>query len=244
MAAVEKAKKAAEERLEAAKALPVAYLREVFPARLEDLPDGWTRVKLGDVCSDISYGLSDRLNPNDGPQDGARILTISNVRQDGTLEMSVERYSSAPIEKRRGAMLRNHDLLYNWRNGSIGHLGKTAIWENQLEGEVLHVSFLLRLRCDTDSLNPFYLWAYLNNLRNRGYYENLARMQVNVKFNATELGALFIPLPPLPEQTRIAETLNDQRRSVQHMTRLVEQEMDILQAIPPSLLRLAFSGGL
>jgi len=56
MAAVEEAKKAARERLEAAKALPAAYLREVFPSSEDELPAGWKWVKLGDVAEQLKPG--------------------------------------------------------------------------------------------------------------------------------------------------------------------------------------------
>ena len=50
MAAVDKARTAAQARFEAIKALPAAFLRQVFPQPDQPLPDGWRWVKLGDVC--------------------------------------------------------------------------------------------------------------------------------------------------------------------------------------------------
>ncbi|HOO99260.1 MAG TPA: restriction endonuclease subunit S, partial [Bacteroidales bacterium] len=49
LAAVDKARKAAEERLEAIKALPAAFLREAFPQPGQPLPEGWRWVKLGEI---------------------------------------------------------------------------------------------------------------------------------------------------------------------------------------------------
>jgi len=68
MAAVEKAKKAAEERLEAAKALPAAYLREVFEG--EDAKE-WEEYRFGDIVAN---------------HDGKRIP----VKQTDRLQMSGE----------------------------------------------------------------------------------------------------------------------------------------------------------
>ena len=50
MGAVEKARAAAEARLEAAKALPAAYLREVFGS---DEAKNWRRTQLGQICEII-----------------------------------------------------------------------------------------------------------------------------------------------------------------------------------------------
>ncbi len=51
MAAIDKARAAAQERLAAIHALPNAFLRQVFPQADQPLPKGWRWVKLGDVCS-------------------------------------------------------------------------------------------------------------------------------------------------------------------------------------------------
>jgi len=80
------------------------------------------------------------------------------------------------------------DLLFNWRNGSETHIGKTAIWEN--DELVLHVSFLLRLRPKIEQLNSYFLWVMLNLLRSKQFFLNVSRQQVNRKFNASELSAL------------------------------------------------------
>jgi type I restriction enzyme S subunit len=56
MAAVEKARAAAEAQLQAAKALPAAYLREVFPAPDAPLPEGWKWAKLDDIAERVPTG--------------------------------------------------------------------------------------------------------------------------------------------------------------------------------------------
>lgn len=50
MAAVDKAREAAQARLEAVKSLPATFLRQVFPQPGQALPEGWRWVKLGEVC--------------------------------------------------------------------------------------------------------------------------------------------------------------------------------------------------
>jgi hypothetical protein len=57
MAAVERARAAARARLEAVKALPAAFLRQVFPQPAQPLPPGWRWVRLGEVA-DVVNGYS------------------------------------------------------------------------------------------------------------------------------------------------------------------------------------------
>lgn len=159
----------------------------------------WPFSPLGDFAR-VSYGLADKLDASTKPENGTRILTISNVLISGSVDTNVEKYSVVEPAQRAKARLQKFDLLFNWRNGSEEHVGKTAIWEEQVEGEILHVSFLLKIRADQSRANPYFLWVLLNRLRSTGYFTRNARMQINRKFNASELSALKLPLPPLPLQ--------------------------------------------
>ena len=71
--------------------------RQVIPALFMEMfgdpqrnPKGWPGRPLGDI-SNITYGIADKLNTSLGPQDGTRILTISNVRKDGSIDRNIER---------------------------------------------------------------------------------------------------------------------------------------------------------
>ena len=55
LALVERARRAAEEMLEAACALPPALVGEILPSKGQNLPHGWRWVKLGEVCEFFDY---------------------------------------------------------------------------------------------------------------------------------------------------------------------------------------------
>ena len=58
------------------------------------------------------------------------------------------------------------------------------------------------------------------------------------------LKALEIPLPPLPEQKRIAAILNEQMAAVEKARHSAEEELAAIEALPAVLLRRAFQGEL
>jgi type I restriction enzyme S subunit len=58
------------------------------------------------------------------------------------------------------------------------------------------------------------------------------------------LTALEIPLPPLPEQRRIAAILTEQMNAVERARRAVEEELETIEKLPAALLREAFTGRL
>jgi type I restriction enzyme, S subunit len=178
------------------------------PSRLDKMR--WSFKPLS-LFAEVSYGLADKLDTSTKPEDGTRILTISNILLSGSIDTAVEKYSLAAPKERAKARIQNFDLLFNWRNGSEKHIGKTAIWEGQVKGEVLHVSFLLKIRIDPRQASPYFVWVLLNRLRATGFFTRNARMQINSKFNASELSALKLPLPPLPLQKEFAQRVAEIR---------------------------------
>lgn len=216
-----------------------ALFNEMFgdPTHLEMMR--WSFKPLGEFAK-VSYGLADKLDATTKPENGTRILTISNVLLHGSIDTRVEKYSVVEPAERAKARLQHFDLLFNWRNGSEEHVGKTAIWEKQVEGEILHVSFLLKIRADLDQANPYFLWALINRLRATGYFTRNARMQINRKFNASELSALKLPLPPLELQKEFAARVSEIRAMQAEQAASRHRLDDLFQ----SMLHRAFNGEL
>lgn len=56
--------------------------------------------------------------------------------------------------------------------------------------------------------------------------------------------SLKIPLPPLPEQQRIAARLREQMQAVDEARQAAEAQLKAINQLPAALLRQAFSGAL
>ena len=154
------------------------------------------------------------------------------------LDTKVEKYSVVETAERAKARLQRSDLLFDWRNGSEVHVGKTAMWEEQFDGEVLHVSFLLKIRADQSQVNPYFLWALINRLRATGYFTRQRSVQINRKFNGLELSALKLPVPPLPLQKEFAQRVTEIRALEAEQAASRQR----LEALFQSMLHRAFNG--
>lgn len=53
-----------------------------------------------------------------------------------------------------------------------------------------------------------------------------------------------VPLPPLPEQKRIAAILKEQMAAVDKARTAAEEELNTINALPAALLHVAFTGEL
>jgi type I restriction enzyme S subunit len=243
MAAVEKAKKAAEGRLEAAKALPAAYLRDVFEG--EESED-WPFVTLDSFCSDVRYGTS-----NKSQEDGILTLRIPNIVR-GFIDISDLKRVPVQEKEIKTLKLEDGDLLFIRTNGSQGNVGKTVVFDREQlresghhADEFIFASYLIRVRLNSNELMPNYVQTYLQT--NTARTEILDRCKTTAgQFNLNSVGikSLSIPIPSIDIQRSIVSQHQERLAGVQLAEKSIQHELETIQAMPAAILRKAFAGEL
>lgn len=131
----------------------------------------------------------------------SRIETIS----DGTINFLRVKYAKVGLVDKKKYLLQSGDILFSHIN-SPDHIGKTAIYRSQKL--LLHGINLLLLRPTQNLCYPEYLNYYFKSKEMRDYFKTHCKKAVNqASLNQSDLLELKIPLPPLPEQQRIATIL-------------------------------------
>jgi len=237
MAAVEKARAAAQARLEAVKALPAAFLRQVFPQPGQPLPTGWRLVKLGEVCEGPGqYGTSTKSN---GEQRGIPILGMYHIHE-GHIRWENVMHVELQANELSKYMLCKGDLLFN-RTNSAELVGKTAVYE--IDTTAVFASYLIRFRLIQGVADPHFVSVFINSWEGRYFIEkNMARAIGQVNISASIMRTMPVPLPPFDEQRRIAGLLRDQMAAVDKARAAAEAELETINALPSALLRRAFNG--
>jgi type I restriction enzyme S subunit len=200
------------------------------------IPTHWSVKQIRYAC-EVNYGITLQLEKGQTVGDGVRILTVSNLTIDGNLDLEKEYYIPAS-ELTHDDYLRRGDLLFNWRNGSQYHVGKTAFFD--LDGEFAHVSFLLRIRCGRH-MYPFFLRSYLGVLKDAGFFSG-SKDKVNKTFNSTELKRLQVVIPPLDEQKEICREIERRAKSVNDVKEVIQRQIDALTAYRKSLIHECVTG--
>jgi type I restriction enzyme S subunit len=200
------------------------------------IPTHWDVKQLRYAC-EVNYGITLQLEKGQSVGDGVRILTVSNITIDGNLDLEDEYYID-PAELTQADHLRKGDLLFNWRNGSQYHVGKTAFFD--LDGEFTHVSFLLRLRCGY-KMFPYFLRSYLGVLKDVGFFSG-AKEKVNKTFNSTELNRLRVVIPPIDEQKEICKEIERRAKVVNGVKADIEAQIATLTAYRKSLIHECVTG--
>ena len=234
MAYVEKARQAAEEMLEAAQALPGAFLRQVFPAHGDALPAGWQWTKLGDVCKIVSgstpktnvtaywNGTVTWITPTDMGKLTTKYISSSQraITQTGYASCSTKLIPA-------GAVIMS-------TRAPIGHLGIASVPLCTSQG---CKTFVPGADVDTEFLY-FSLLTHIEDIQALGSGSTFQEV------SKTKLSKFEICLPPLTEQKRIAALLKEQMAYVETVRMSAREQLDAINALPAALLRRAFAGTL
>ena len=172
-----------------------------------EIPDSWSWTSVGEVCTNIQYGSSQKSSPTGK----IAVLRMGNL-QNGriVLDKLVYTSDSKEIEK---YPLEYNDLLFN-RTNSKELVGKVAIYKNEIPA--IYAGYLVRLHpilIDSDYLNYVmqsqYYWIYCQNVRSD------AIGQSNI--NAEKLKRFVFPLPPLQEQRKIVDEISRIMTKIEHL---------------------------
>ena len=168
------------------------------------IPESWEVIKL-EATGDVVYGIQASVAHLTKPI-GLPILTNKNITFDGIIDLSELNYFELRTKRHFDTILKKGDILFNWRSGSIAHVGKTAYFD--LDGEYVHSSFILRIR-PKENINNKYLFYFLTHLRLSDYFIKLHSYSINAKFNKSAVNKLPTVIPSPREQLSITNYLSN-----------------------------------
>ncbi len=162
-----------------------------------DIPDNWEWCRLSDIAY-TNIGLTYR--PEDVSEDGTMVIRSSNI-QNGKVDYNDIVRVKCPIKGNQ--YLNNNDIVICARNGSKALVGKCAIFEGK-DKEASFGAFMAVLRTPCYK----YVYYYLHTQAFRRYFSDDDTKQIN-QVTQNILKNAYIPLPPLDEQKRIVERIDE-----------------------------------
>ncbi len=236
LAAVERARQAARERLAAAKALPAAYLREVFDGPKDG---GWETCTVGElVRAPIRTGIS---KPG-RPESNKSCLTLSAVR-GRTLLLEACKPTEVCDSEAEGNWLRPGCFYVVRGNGNRELVGRGAFAPDPLPRPILFPDLLFQLDL-CEYVDPSFFWFLWSSTLVRRDIEERARTAAGIyKINTSNLKSLVLSLPPLPDQRRLSIELTKRFAAAEQLIEGLRAELASIEAMPAALLREAFQNG-
>ncbi len=237
MAAIGKARLAAEARLAAASALPAAYLIAIFNP-IESA--AWSYKRLGDCA--LKGPDNGIFKQRFAFGKGVPIINVSDLYRSMDVNLgNAERVNVTNGELQRYSVTVG-DLFFCRSSLKREGIGWCCYLKDLPEPAVFECH-VMRIRVDTSIVLPEYVAYYWQHPRVREAVISNARTATMTTMNQEDLAAVSIPVAPIEVQRHIVDQLNEFSCSIFKLNRSLREEAEELSALPGVLLRKAFTGG-
>ena len=199
--------------------------------RERSVKHGW-EIKSLESVSSINYGYTESASRD---PIGPRFLRITDIQDDGVEWESVPycKIDKSDLPKYR---LADGDIVFA-RTGAT--TGKSFLVVDP--PDAIFASYLIRLRLLEKSLLPEFVSLFFQT---SDYWKSIkdgSAGSAQGGFNASKLGALSIPIPPLPEQHRIVSILNEAFEAIAAAKANAEKNLQNARALFESHLQSIFT---
>ena len=204
----------------------------------EELPEGWAWARLSMLTANVHYGYT----CSSSSSGHIKLLRITDI-QNGHVNWNTVPYCASDPKDRSTYLLKEGDILIARTGGTIGK----SYFISEKPPVSAFASYLIRAIPIKNEIVPYFrsyfdspsYWAQLIDA-------SAGTGQPNV--NAASIGRLLIALPPLAEQRRIVERVNELMPLVEEYGELEDAREELDAALPgrlrKSVLQLAVQGGL
>lgn len=173
-----------------------------------EIPESWEWVRLGNLVSNqtgLSYNKGDLEKKVDNP---IRVLRGGNI-QNGSWCTKVDDVMIAPEYVKKPNLTLQKNTFITPAVTSLEHLGKTALIEEDHSDIVAGGFVLYLLPFYRDDIFSKYLSYYFQSAYYNAYCQSIANKSGQAFWNLSrqKLMELVLPIPPLAEQQRIVEKL-------------------------------------
>jgi type I restriction enzyme S subunit len=224
---IDRARVAAAAQLEAAKALPAAYLRESFES-----PEAqkWPIRSLGEVLRLRKEVVHPRNNPS-GP---AIFVGLEHIESQTGIRTGSVSLEMSELTGRKPKFYKD-DIVYGYLRPYLN-----KVWRAEFDGLCSVDQYVYEVRNDVAEVD-FIAWfmrsaTYLNRAPIETTPGQLPRIRTE------EVARVPINLPIIDKQRRIAADLNARMEQIRITSSVINDQLATLTAYPASVLSRAFQG--
>ena len=184
---------------------------------LGKIPKDWEVRTLGEVCLlKGEYGIN--APAVEYKDELPTYIRITDIDDDGNYS-TIKKASVDDINS-QNFLLKEGDIIFA-RTGAT--VGKTYLYDVK-DGDLVFAGFLIRFRPNNSKLKSQYLNYYTSSKSYWDWVKKVSMRSGQPGINAEEYSSLKLPLPPLPEQARIAEVLGTWDKAITNLQATITQK--------------------
>jgi restriction endonuclease S subunit len=201
------------------------------------VPQGWEWIRLGSVLHSTNNGI---YKPeNFYSDDGVVSLRMYNIQNGKIVFNELTRINLTDEEKSTYRLIPG-DIILN-RVNSKELVGKSAIIEEYKE-DLVYESMNVRLRFIENRELPKYINKYLLTSMVREIINGFSKQAISqASINQSQIRNILIPLPPLREQKRIVDKVDQLMTLCDELKQTVTQSKQESEMLMQAVLQEAFS---
>jgi restriction endonuclease S subunit len=200
-----------------------------LPVDLIKLPKEWEIqpiIKVAELNRGVSWRKADETNEN-----GTLVVSIPNIK-DGYIDFNSKfnHYLSLAIPEPK--RLRIGDILCVGSSGSIHNVGRNSKITYLPSDKIAFASFTFVCRYIEKKIDNDFLYFLLNSdvVPFDRYTKRAADGKFNFQLREFE-SAMRVPVPPLPEQRRIAYVLSTVQKAIEQQDKLICATTELKKAL-------------
>ncbi len=196
-----------------------------------EVPEGWSLPQAVEICERISVGIVVKPKDYYVPEgEGTRAFRSANVREGYVEDENWVYISDEGNQKNKKSILKADDILVV----RTGYPGTACVVPPKYAGSnCIDVIFA---RPDQSKVTSKYLCAFTNSEHGRRQVLDGQGGLAQQHFNVGSYKRLLLPLPPLPEQKKIAKILSTWDRAIEVVEGLIENSQAQKKALMQQLL--------
>ena len=196
----------------------------------------WKIIKLGRVC-EFKRGFSYTSAQITNKQTGIKFVTINNLEKEGGMKKNGKDIYLQGVKVEPDFLLSNEDILIANTDMSKGFIiGAPILIEKRGTEKIMYSMDLTKLKCDETKVNNRFLFYLLKHEPIRKKMKTFAQGTNVLHLNHTLAQNLLIPLPPLPEQKKIAEILRTVDEAIEKVDEAIERTERLKKGLIQELL--------
>ena len=192
------------------------------------VPKGWSIESLGNVTEKVGSGVTPRGGSNSYKLSGIPLIRSQNVLW-GKLDLSDVAYiDELQHNKMKGSFVYKNDVLLNITGASIGRVAVSDIDEANVNQHVCIIR--------SEELNSEYLKSFLLSFQGQKQIEQCQAGGNRQGLNFEQIKSFKLPVPPFPEQQKIAKILSTWDKAISTTERLIDNSSQQKKALMQQLL--------